>query len=35
MLIKQNIQYDPVTKQYYIEEKIGDIVYRKPTYLNL
>lgn len=33
-LIKQNIQYDPVTKQYYIEEKIGDIVYRKPTYLS-
>ena len=31
--IKQNIRYDPVTKQYYIEEKIGNTIYRKPTYL--
>ena len=31
--IKQNIEYDPVTKQYYITEKIGDIIYRKPSYL--
>ena len=31
--IKQNIEYDPVTKQYYITEKIGDLIYRKPTYL--
>lgn len=32
-IIKQEIEYDPVTKQYYITEKIGDIIYRKPTYL--
>ena len=32
-LIKQDIEYDPVTKQYYIVEKIGNTVYRKPTYL--
>lgn len=31
--IKQNIEYDPKTNQYYIIEKIGNIVYRKPTYL--
>jgi cell surface protein SprA len=31
--INQNIEYDPVTNQYYITEKIGDIIYRKPTYL--
>ena len=33
-LIKQNIQYDPKTNQYYIEEKVGDLYYRKPTYLS-
>ncbi|WP_235921015.1 T9SS outer membrane translocon Sov/SprA [Foetidibacter luteolus] len=33
--IKQDIQYDPVTKQYYIVEKIGNTYYRKPTYLTL
>ena len=32
-IIKQDIEYDPVTNQYYITEKIGDIIYRKPTYL--
>ncbi len=32
-LIKQDIQYDPVTKQYVIIEKIGGKSYRKPTYL--
>ncbi len=32
-VIKQNIEYDPVTNQYYITEKVGDIIYRKPTYL--
>lgn len=32
-LIKQDIQYDPITKQYYIVEKIGGRIYRKPTYL--
>ena len=31
--IKQNIEYDPVTNQYYITEKVGDLFYRKPTYL--
>ena len=29
--IKRNIEYDPVTKQYYIVEKIGDRYYRTPT----
>ena len=28
--IKRNIEYDPVTKQYYIIEKIGDKYYRTP-----
>jgi cell surface protein SprA len=28
--IKRNIEYDPVTKQYYIIEKIGDHYYRTP-----
>ncbi len=32
-LIKQKIEYDPRTKQYYIIEKIGSTYYRKPTYL--
>lgn len=32
-LLKQDIQYDPVTKQYVIVEKIGGKEYRKPTYL--
>ena len=32
-IIKQDIQYDPITKQYYITEKIGNTYYRKPTYL--
>src|SRR3954467_4860694 len=31
--IKQTIEYDPVTKQYYIVEKIGNQIYRRPTYL--
>ena len=31
--IKQDIEYDPVTNEYYINEKIGDTYYRKPTYL--
>jgi len=33
LFIQQNIQYDPKTKQYVIIEKIGNTVYRKPTYL--
>ncbi|TAL45024.1 MAG: cell surface protein SprA [Chitinophagaceae bacterium] len=28
--IKRNIEYDPVTKQYYIIEKIGSLYYRTP-----
>ncbi|HWI91912.1 MAG TPA: cell surface protein SprA [Flavisolibacter sp.] len=32
--IKRNIEYDPVTKQYYIIEKIGDKYYRTPTYFS-
>jgi cell surface protein SprA len=31
--IKDSIEYDPVTKQYYILEKVGNQYYRKPTYL--
>jgi len=31
--IKDSIEYDPVTKRYYIIEKIGTSYYRKPTYL--
>ncbi|HEV8286347.1 MAG TPA: cell surface protein SprA [Chitinophagaceae bacterium] len=29
--IKKNIVYDPVTKQYYIEEKVGSQYYRTPV----
>jgi cell surface protein SprA len=31
--IRDSIEYDPVTKQYYIVEKVGNQYYRKPTYL--
>ncbi|WP_207496378.1 cell surface protein SprA [Aridibaculum aurantiacum] len=31
--IKRDIEYDPVTKQYFIVEKIGNNYYRTPTYL--
>ena len=31
--IKDSIEYDPKTKQYYIVERIGNAYYRKPTYL--
>ena len=31
-IIKQSIEYDPNTKQYYIIEKIGNTTYREPTY---
>jgi cell surface protein SprA len=31
--IKQTIEYDPVSKQYFIVEKIGNQYYRRPTYL--
>lgn len=30
-LIKQSLEYDPITKQYYIKEKIGRLDYRKPS----
>ena len=32
-IVKQDIQYDPRTKEYYISEKVGNKYYRKPTYL--
>lgn len=32
-LIKRDIQYDPVTRQYYIIEKVGSKFYRVPTVL--
>ena len=32
-IIKENIIYDAKTKQYFIEEKIGNTIYRKPTTL--
>lgn len=32
-IIKQTIEYDPVTNQYYIKEKIGNAAYRQTTYL--
>ena len=31
--IRDSIEYDPKTQQYYIVEKIGNQYYRKPTYL--
>lgn len=31
--VHDSIQYDPVTRQYYIVEKVGNQYYRKPTYL--
>ncbi|WP_243745671.1 cell surface protein SprA [Segetibacter sp. 3557_3] len=31
--IKRDIQYDPKTRRYYINEKIGNSNYRSPTYL--
>jgi cell surface protein SprA len=33
-LIKRDIQYDPVTRQYYIIEKVGNKLYRVPTVLS-
>ncbi len=32
-LIKKSIEYDPKTKSYFIKEKIGSTIYRKPTTL--
>lgn len=32
-IIKRSIEYDPVTKQYIITEKIGNTIYRTPTTL--
>src|SRR5688572_27368369 len=31
--MKDSIAYDPVTKRYYIYEKVGRSWYRKPSYL--
>jgi len=31
--IHDSVEYDPVTKQYYVVEKVGNQYYRKPTYL--
>ena len=31
--IRDSIEYDPKTKQYYIVEKVGNNYFRKPTYL--
>jgi len=33
--LHDSIEYDPVTQQYYIVEKIGDQYYREPTYLTM
>lgn len=32
--IKRDVEYDPVTKQYTVTEKIGDQYYRNPTYMS-
>lgn len=32
-LIKEHFEYDPKTNQYYIVEKVGNTLYRKPTFL--
>ena len=32
-VIQRDIQYDPLTNEYYMTEQVGDIMYRKPTYL--
>jgi len=28
--LKKEVEYDPITKEYYIKEKIGSTIYRKP-----
>ena len=33
-IIYQNIEYDPKTKKYYIYERVGNHIYREPTYLS-
>ncbi len=33
-IIKRTIEYDPITKQYYIVEKVGDKYYRVPSALS-
>lgn len=33
-IIRDSLRFDPVTKQYYLEEKIGDMNYREPTYFD-
>ncbi|CAL1516605.1 cell surface protein SprA [Chitinophaga sp. MM2321] len=32
--INKTVEYDPITKQYTVTEKIGDQYYRNPTYMN-
>lgn len=32
--IKKDVEYDPVTGQYVIKQKIGDLDYRPPTYMS-
>ena len=32
--INKSVEYDPVTKQYTVTEKIGNQYYRNPTYMN-
>ena len=31
--VKRDVEYDPITKQYFVIEKIGNSYYRTPTYL--
>ena len=33
--IRRSVDFDPVTKRYIIQEKIGDRPYRAPQYLSL
>ena len=33
-IINQNIEYDPKTKKYFIYERVGNHIYREPTYLS-
>ena len=34
-VIRDSLRYDPVTQQYYFDEKVGDRDYRAPTIMNL
>ncbi len=33
--VRRNIEYDPITRQYYVIEKVGDKYYRIPTTLSM